>query len=209
MSVNFENGVSLMLGDCLERMKEIPDGSVDLVLIDPPYGIGKDGSWDKFKAPDYLDFMGKVFAECTRVLADNGQLYFFHNNIETVAALINLLKSFPLVFSSFLVFPKPLFRSFIWTNPTEKNNLRSWFNICEYALLYINSKSVHTEWDKTGWDRVRLDVNNFTNLRKYAFDMLCYIGGGAAYSGKQIERDLGHRKAEHFFYCQPGKKEGL
>ena len=27
-----------MLGDCLERMKEIPDGSVDLILADPPYG---------------------------------------------------------------------------------------------------------------------------------------------------------------------------
>lgn len=28
----------LMLGDCLERMKEIPDGSVDMVLCDLPYG---------------------------------------------------------------------------------------------------------------------------------------------------------------------------
>ncbi len=28
----------LMQGDCLERMKEIPDGSIDLVLTDPPYG---------------------------------------------------------------------------------------------------------------------------------------------------------------------------
>ena len=28
----------LMLGDCLERMAEIADGSVDLVLTDPPYG---------------------------------------------------------------------------------------------------------------------------------------------------------------------------
>ncbi len=27
-----------MLGDCLERMAEIPSGSVDLVLTDPPYG---------------------------------------------------------------------------------------------------------------------------------------------------------------------------
>ena len=27
----------LMFGDCLERMKEIPSGSVDLVLTDPPY----------------------------------------------------------------------------------------------------------------------------------------------------------------------------
>lgn len=28
----------LMQGDCLGRMKEIPDGSVDMVLTDPPYG---------------------------------------------------------------------------------------------------------------------------------------------------------------------------
>ena len=31
--------INLMLGDCLERMKEIPDGSVDMVLADPPYGV--------------------------------------------------------------------------------------------------------------------------------------------------------------------------
>ena len=31
--------VALKQGDCLELMKEIPDGSVDLILTDPPYGI--------------------------------------------------------------------------------------------------------------------------------------------------------------------------
>jgi len=31
--------IDLKLGDCLERMKEIPDGSVDMVLTDPPYGM--------------------------------------------------------------------------------------------------------------------------------------------------------------------------
>jgi len=29
--------MNLMLGDCLERMKEIPDGSVDLTVTSPPY----------------------------------------------------------------------------------------------------------------------------------------------------------------------------
>lgn len=29
--------MQLMLGDCLERMKEIPDGSVDLTVTSPPY----------------------------------------------------------------------------------------------------------------------------------------------------------------------------
>lgn len=32
--------IDLRLGDCLEVMKTIPDNSVDLVLTDPPYGIG-------------------------------------------------------------------------------------------------------------------------------------------------------------------------
>lgn len=35
----------LLLGDCLERLREIPDGSVDLVLTDPPYGTTAN-DWD-------------------------------------------------------------------------------------------------------------------------------------------------------------------
>jgi site-specific DNA-methyltransferase (adenine-specific) len=31
--------IQLIHGDCLEEMKKIPDGSIDLVLTDPPYGI--------------------------------------------------------------------------------------------------------------------------------------------------------------------------
>lgn len=30
--------ITLLHGDCLEKMAEIPDGSVDMVLADPPYG---------------------------------------------------------------------------------------------------------------------------------------------------------------------------
>lgn len=30
--------IQLMLGDCLEKMKEIPDKSIDMVLCDPPFG---------------------------------------------------------------------------------------------------------------------------------------------------------------------------
>lgn len=37
--MDYKNGnLWLMQGDCLERMKEIPDGSVDMVLTDPPFG---------------------------------------------------------------------------------------------------------------------------------------------------------------------------
>lgn len=37
MDIKLED-VWLMQGDCLERMKEIPSGSVDMILTDPPYG---------------------------------------------------------------------------------------------------------------------------------------------------------------------------
>lgn len=40
-----DDNVWLMQGDCLERMKEIPDGSVDMVLVDLPYGTTQ-CKWD-------------------------------------------------------------------------------------------------------------------------------------------------------------------
>jgi len=41
--------VTLLLGDCIERMRELPEASVDAVVTDPPYGIGFMGrEWDSF-----------------------------------------------------------------------------------------------------------------------------------------------------------------
>ena len=37
--------MKLILGDCLEKMAEMPDGSVDMVLADPPYGTTQ-CKWD-------------------------------------------------------------------------------------------------------------------------------------------------------------------
>lgn len=38
--------IELHLGDCLDVMREMPDGSVDAVITDPPYGT-KVAEWDK------------------------------------------------------------------------------------------------------------------------------------------------------------------
>ena len=35
--------LDLRLGDCMEGMKDFPDGHFDLAIVDPPYGIGEDG----------------------------------------------------------------------------------------------------------------------------------------------------------------------
>jgi len=62
--------MNLMLGDCLERMKEIPDGSVDLVLTDPPYGTTA-CKWDSVIP---LELMWK---ELKRVIKPNGAVVLF------------------------------------------------------------------------------------------------------------------------------------
>ena len=41
------NNIELYCGDCLDAMKAIPDNSINLVLIDPPYNISK-AEWDKW-----------------------------------------------------------------------------------------------------------------------------------------------------------------
>ena len=54
---------TIYCGDCLEGMRELPDGSIDCVVTDPPYGLsfmGKD--WDK--AVPSVD----IWRECLRVL---------------------------------------------------------------------------------------------------------------------------------------------
>ena len=47
----------IICGDCLEVMKGIPDKAVDLVLTDPPYGIGADKGvgWGILKGKKYDD----------------------------------------------------------------------------------------------------------------------------------------------------------
>ena len=42
-------GHALYCGDCLEILPLLPDGSVDAVVTDPPYGIGYDGSHSKYR----------------------------------------------------------------------------------------------------------------------------------------------------------------
>jgi DNA modification methylase len=62
--------IDLILGDCLEKMRMIPDGSVDLILTDLPYSSKKkrvtDLDWDS-----EID-LGLLWSEYKRVIKRNG-----------------------------------------------------------------------------------------------------------------------------------------
>ena len=62
----------LLLGDCLDRLKELPDNSVDSVVTDAPYGLSFMGKkWD-YDVPSV-----EIWKECFRVLKPGGHLLCF------------------------------------------------------------------------------------------------------------------------------------
>lgn len=79
--------MNLMMGDCLERMKEIPDGSVDLVLTDPPYGT-TDCKWDAV-----IPFE-PMWEQVWRVLKPNGAAVFTASQPFTSALVMSQVKRF-------------------------------------------------------------------------------------------------------------------
>jgi site-specific DNA-methyltransferase (adenine-specific) len=76
-----------LLMDFFEGIKRIPDGSIDIVEIDPPYGIDlrnikkSDDSmktdtknYNEIPVEQYMPFLDQLFKECHRVMSENSWL---------------------------------------------------------------------------------------------------------------------------------------
>jgi len=65
--------------DCITGMKKIKSESVDIIICDPPYNIGKDfgNDSDKQKMDEYLLWCDDWIAECLRILKPQGTLYIY------------------------------------------------------------------------------------------------------------------------------------
>lgn len=61
---------SLICGDCLDVMKDIPDGSVDMILCDLPYGSTRN-AWDSVIP------LAPLWDEYKRIIKDNGAIVLF------------------------------------------------------------------------------------------------------------------------------------
>lgn len=145
---------TLMLGDCLERMKEIPDGSVDAVVCDLPYGTTR-CVWD--------------------AVIPFGPLWDLYNRVCKPSAAIVLTASQP--FTSVLVMSKPkLFRySLVWdkvnkyTGALNVNRMplrrhedicvfyrrlpiynKQWREGAPYHVTRTNGHGAHTEYGQGG-----------------------------------------------------------
>ena len=63
-------------GDCIEVMKTLPEGSVDLIVTSPPYSvnISYDVYDDNTTLEQYLEFSKKWLQESFKVLKDDGRI---------------------------------------------------------------------------------------------------------------------------------------
>ena len=79
--------MNIMNGDCLERMKEIEDGSVDMVLADPPYGTTA-CKWDSIIP------LEPMWGQLKRVIKPNGAIVMTASQPFTTTLIASNMKMF-------------------------------------------------------------------------------------------------------------------
>jgi DNA modification methylase len=73
MSVGVDAQAILLEGDTLQRLSDVPTGSVQLIVTSPPYNIGKEYE-TQVELEHYLAWLKPIIAELDRVLADGGSI---------------------------------------------------------------------------------------------------------------------------------------
>ena len=167
---------TLRHGDCLELMKDIPDGSIDMILCDLPYGTMKgaqlDGWNNQTTAWDERLNTEILFTEYERILRENGVAVLFSQEPYT-----SELRSYKM---ANLPFAYPM----IW----KKDHFANALVAKKAPVSYFEDLSVfYKKYDR--------QIQN--PLRKYFDNVLQFIGYNSL---KDVNKALGHRKAEHCFY---------
>ena len=165
--------INLMQGDCLELMKTIPDGSVDLILTDPPYGTVKGAALDGWKSQttewdNVLDFE-VMWSEINRILRKNGKCILFSQEPFTSDLIKSAIPNVP--FSYRCVWIKDHFANSLIA---KKAPVSYFEDICVFSKLH--------------------DTDELHPLRGYAKEIYDFIG----LNKKQIIEKVGQR-ADHFF----------
>jgi site-specific DNA-methyltransferase (adenine-specific) len=173
--------INLMKGDCLERMKEIESGSVDLIVCDLPYGTMKgineefvgygrknhDGHmWDTVIDTDL------IMKEANRILRKNGKMVLFSQHPFTHELISKSIPNLPFCYSM------------IW----EKNDFANALNAKKAPVNYFEDILVFSK------NHQKHDFEGLHPLRDYFKDAMGFIG----LTKKAIVEKVGQR-ADHTF----------
>lgn len=168
--------IEVIQGDCIDKMKQLQSGSVDLILTDPPYGTikGLGGDIERYKLlsnsnwDEALD-NHEMFNECDRVLRENGKLILFSQEPYTSKLVTEAHNNLP--FNYRLVWMKDHFANCLVVNKAP---------VSYFEDIVVFSK--------------KYDTLNLNPLRNYAKDLFKWIGK----SKKQIFKDMDNQSICHF-----------
>jgi len=170
--------MKLYKGDCLDFMKELEDGSIDLILCDLPFGlmknIGEDdgrfqnGMLGKFDWDDSVD-LEKFFFLSEKLLRESGRLILFGIQPFTTTLVNHATLSLPFAYSM------------IW----EKDHFGAAFQAKRAPLNFYEDILVFTK---------RYDSTFSNPLRQYFEWLLKHIGKSKA----RLIMEFG-QKADHTF----------
>jgi site-specific DNA-methyltransferase (adenine-specific) len=163
--------------DCLIAMQDIADGSVDMVLCDLPYGTmknaGLDGWANQTTAWDVCIDQKELLEQYNRILRFNGALVLFSQEPFTSKLITEVHGNLP--FSYRYTWLKDHFANALIAKKSPVNYTE---DVCVFFKKY--------------------DTLVQHPLREYTKLIILYVGK----SLKDINKDLGHRRSEHFFYVE-------
>ena len=91
--------------DCFKFLAQVPDKSVDLAVIDPPYNMGK-ADWDTFRnEQQFFNFTFRWIDELIPKLKSDGSLYIFNTPYNS-AFILSYLVSRGLIFQNWITWDK-------------------------------------------------------------------------------------------------------
>jgi len=121
----------VITADCLEAMRELAPGSVDLIATDPPYYKVKGEAWDnQWSDPSaFIAWIGELCQEWRRVLAPNGSLYVFAWPKMAARVEVEIARWFNVCASITWVKREG------WQNKAKKEDLRTYFPQTERVIF--------------------------------------------------------------------------
>ena len=148
--------IKLWHGNCLELMKNIESGSVDLICADLPYGKYTHNRWDNALP---LDELWKHF---NRIIKDNGAVILFGSGMFTADIMQSNRKNFRYN----LIWDKQLVTGFLNAN---RQPLRKHEDICVFykkqpvynAQKTVGSNKNHSRGQQIGDIKKQKNYNDF------------------------------------------------
>lgn len=97
--------IQVICGEAIDLLKQQPASSVDLIIADPPYNLGKDygNNSDSKEFDEYINFTKSWLTEAARVLKPTGTIYVFMG-VRFISYLYTIMeRELNLIFSNWIV----------------------------------------------------------------------------------------------------------